>query len=56
MARTDKAFSAESNYDRIAAVLARRASGAAGPHQDRRNRRQRTRGSVRVALRREALA
>lgn len=53
MAKTQRAFSAESNIDRIGAVLERRRSNAAGPHADRRQRRQRTRGAVRAGLRKE---
>lgn len=53
MSKTLKAYSAESNIDRIGHVLSRRRSGAAGPHQDRRLRRQRTRGAIRLNLRRE---
>ncbi len=55
MSKTMKAFSAESNVDRIGAVLERRRSGAAGIHQNRGFRRQRTRGAVRLTLRKEAL-
>lgn len=53
MARTARKFSAESNYDRIEAVLARRRSNAAGPHQDKRRPRG-GRNGQKVALRREA--
>ncbi len=55
MSKTIKAYSAESNVDRIGAALLRRRSGAAGPHQNRALRRQRTRGAVRLTLRKEAL-
>ena len=41
---------------RTAAVLARRASGAAGKHGDRRTKRQRSRGDARRAAIREARA
>jgi hypothetical protein len=50
------AYSGESNRDRIEAVLARRRSNAAGPHADRRQRRQRTRSAVRLSLRKQALS
>lgn len=56
MSKTSTALTRQGNPDRIEAALARRASGAAGSHADRRQRRQRTRNSVRLALRREAMA
>jgi hypothetical protein len=46
----------EANPDRIDRVLARRRSNAAGIHGDRRLKRLRTRGNVRVSLRKEAVA
>lgn len=55
MSKTVKAYSAESNQDRIGAVLLRRRSNAAGTHQNRALRRQRTRGAIRLSLRREVL-
>lgn len=54
MSRTVKAYTAESNIDRIGAVLQRRRSNASGPHQNRAQRRQRTRSAVRHILRKEA--
>jgi hypothetical protein len=45
----------QANPDRIARVLERRRSNAAGPHANPGQRRQRTRGAVRLALRKEAL-
>jgi hypothetical protein len=50
------AFAAEANPDRIDRVLARRRSNAAGTHGDRRLRRLRTRGNVRVSLRKQMAA
>lgn len=56
MARTEKAFSGESNRDRIEATLARRRSGAAGPMGSRNTRRTRTRrDALRSVLRAEGV-
>jgi hypothetical protein len=55
MARTQKRFSAESNIDRIGAVLERRRSNAAGLHADKRRPRG-GRNGARVLLRREAVS
>jgi hypothetical protein len=46
---------AESNIDRVDWALLRRRSGAAGPHQNKALRRKRTRGAVRLSLRKEAM-
>ena len=56
MSKTSTAFTRQANPDRIEAALARRSSGAAGPHQNRGNRRMRTRNAVRVNLRKEMAA
>jgi len=56
MSKTSKAFSAESNIDRIERVLERRRSNAAGTHQNKGLRRQRTRNAIRLNLRKEAMA
>lgn len=46
----------EANPDRIARVLDRKRSNAAGTHGDRRLKRLKTRGNVRVALRKELVS
>lgn len=55
MSKTQTAYSAESNVDRIGWALLRRRSNAAGPHANKGQRRQRTRGAVRLNLRKEAM-
>ena len=55
MSKTVK-FRPESNPDRVEWVLLRRSSNAAGVHQNKAQRRQRTRGAVRLHLRKEAMA
>lgn len=54
MSKTIK-FTSEANLDRVAAVLERRRSNAAGTHQNKAARRQRTRNAVRLSLRKEAM-
>lgn len=55
MSRTIKAFSAESNIDRIGFVLGRRRSNASGFHLDKRRPRGGRQGQ-KVAVKREAVA
>lgn len=51
-----KTWNPEPNKDRIEKVLERRRSSAAGTHGDRRTKRLRTRGNIKVALRKELVS
>jgi hypothetical protein len=51
-----KTYKAEANPDRVRAAQNRLRSSAAGVHGDRRLGRLRTRGNIKVSLRKEAVS